>query len=79
MENTQRRHITLPTSTLEYLEDYQRLKGLPNFSATIEAAVQALKKENLISGYKEFANNYANSKKMQEEAESWLELSMEEQ
>jgi hypothetical protein len=78
MESTLRRHITLPKSTYEFLEEYQRREKLPNFSATIEAAVNALKQQSLIAGYEQFATDYAASKKMQKEAESWLEQPMEE-
>jgi hypothetical protein len=78
MNNTQRRHIILPTSTLEFLEDYQRRQGLPNFSATIEAAVHALKRQSIIAGYDQFAADYATSKEMQKEADTWLDLPMEE-
>jgi predicted KAP-like P-loop ATPase len=77
MESTLRKHITLPKSAYDFLEDYQQQKGLPNFSATIEAAVAALKQQSLIAGYEQFATDYATSKDMQKEAESWLELPME--
>lgn len=77
MESTSRRHITLPKSTYEFLEDYQRREGLPNFSATIEAAVNALKKQSVVAGYEQFAADYAASKTMQKEADTWLDLPME--
>lgn len=78
VENTLRKHITLPKSDYEFLENYQHRQGLPNFSATIEAAVAALKKQSLISGYEQFATDYAASKTMQKEADTWLDLPMEE-
>ncbi|MGL4611516.1 MAG: hypothetical protein ACRCYY_17855 [Trueperaceae bacterium] len=78
MESTLRKHITLPKSDYKFLEDYQRREGLPNFSASIEAAVNALKQQSLITGYKQFATDYAASKDMQKEASSWLEQPMEE-
>jgi hypothetical protein len=78
MESTLRKHITLPRSTYEFLEDYQRREGLPNFSATIEAAVNALRQQNIIAGYDQFAADYAASKNMQKEADAWLDLPMEE-
>jgi hypothetical protein len=77
MESTLRKHITLPKSAYEFLENYQQREGLPNFSATIEAAVNALKKQSVIAGYEKFAADYATSKKMQQEAQEWLELPME--
>lgn len=78
MESTLRKHITLPKSAYEFLEDYQRREGLPNFSASVEAAVNALKQQSLVTGYKQFASDYAASKDMQKEAEDWLEQPMEE-
>lgn len=78
MESTFRKHITLPKSTYDFLADYQRREGLANFSATIEVAVEALKKQSLIAGYEQFAADYAASEAMQEEAEAWLDRPMEE-
>lgn len=78
MESTLRKHITLPKSAYEFLEDYQRREGLPNFSASVEAAVNALKRQSLVTGYRQFAADYAGSKEMQKEAEGWLEQPMEE-
>ena len=78
MEPTLRKHITLPKSTYDFLTEYQRREKLSNFSATIEAAVEALKKQSLISGYEQFAADYAASEKMQAEAEAWLDKPMEE-
>jgi hypothetical protein len=48
METTLRKHITLLKSTYQFLEDYQRRQHLPNFSAAIEAAAQALKQQSLL-------------------------------
>ncbi len=76
MNTTLRKHITLSKSVCDFLEDYQRREGLPNFSATIEAAVKALKQQSLIAGYEQFAADYAASKEMQREAEIWLEQPM---
>jgi hypothetical protein len=78
MESTLRKHITLPKATLDFLEDYQQQQGLPNFSATIEAAANALKKQSVIAGYEQFAADYAVSNDMKKEAEVWLEHPMEE-
>ena len=77
MESTLRKHITLPKSAYDFLAEYQQREGLANFSATVEAAVEALRKQSLIAGYKQFAADYAASREMQEEAETWLELPME--
>jgi hypothetical protein len=78
MESTLRKHITLPESTFKFLSEYQQREGLPNFSATVEAAAKALQRQVLISGYQQFAEDYANSASMQQEAENWLNPSMEE-
>lgn len=78
METPLRKHITLPKSAYEFLTDYQRREGLATFSATVEAAVEALKKQSLIAGYKQFSADYAASRDMHREAETWLELPMEE-
>ncbi len=77
MESTLRKHITLPKSAYDFLLEYQRHRGLANFSATIEAAVEALRQQSLITEYRQFASDYANSEEMQEEAETWLALPME--
>ena len=77
MESTLRKHITLPKSTYDFLTDYQRRENLSNFSATIEAAAEALKKQSLIAGYEQFAADYAASETMQKEAEAWLDKPME--
>ena len=76
MEPTLRKHITLPKSTYDFLADYQRRENL-SFSATIEAAVEALKKQNLVAGYEQFAEDYAASEEMQKEAAAWLDKPME--
>lgn len=78
MDSTLRKHITLPKSVNDFLEHYQQTHNLPNFSATIEAAAEALKKEALIIGYEQFAADYGASPVMQKEAESWLGIPMEE-
>ena len=77
MENPLRKHITLPKSAYDFLRDYQRREGLATFSATIEVAVTALKKQSLIAGYEQFAADYVASRDMQIEADTWLELPME--
>ena len=77
MENTLRKHITLPKATYEFLSSYQRQAGLANFSATIEAAADALKQQSLRAAYDEFASDFANSPTMQKEAEGWLNLPMD--
>lgn len=77
METTLRKHITLPKTVYDFLAEYQRREGLANFSATIEAAVEALKKQSLIAGYEQFAADYAASTAMQQEAETWLKVPME--
>ncbi|MEM7736980.1 MAG: hypothetical protein AAF267_14445 [Deinococcota bacterium] len=72
------KHITLAQSTHDFLVDYQHRAGLSNFSATIEAAVDALKKQSRIEGYQQFAADYQVSTKMQQEAEAWLDAPLEE-
>ena len=78
MEPTLRKHITLPKSAYDFLTDYQRREGLANFSATVEAAIDALKRQSLAAGYEQFAADYEASEEMQKEAETWLNLPMEE-
>ena len=78
METLLRKHITLPKSAYEFLINYQHREGLSTFSATVEAAVEALRKQSLIAGYEQFAADYAASRDLQKEAQSWLELPMEE-
>ena len=73
MNATLRKHITLSKPICDFLENYQRREGLPNFSATIEAAAKALQQQSLIDGYEQFAVDYAASKEMQKEAKDWLE------
>lgn len=77
MESALRKHITLPKSAYDFLSDYRRREGLSSFSAAVEAAVEALRKQSLIVGYQRYAADYAASKEMQEEAETWLGLPME--
>ena len=77
MENTLRKHITLPKATYDFLEAYQEKQGLANFSATVEAAVEALRQQTLVAEYKQFAEDYAASPDMRREAESWLSLPLE--
>ena len=59
-----------------FLEIYQRDHDLPNFSATLERAAVALKREALKTGYEAFAADYSASTAMQSEAESWLSAPM---
>ena len=73
MEPTLRKHVALPKSAYDFLTDYQRREGLASFSATIEVAIEALRKQNLIFGYEQFAADYAVSEEMQKEAEVWLD------
>jgi hypothetical protein len=76
MNETHRKHISLSHEVNLFLENFQRDHQLPNFSATIEHAANALKREMLIAGYEQFASDYANSKEMQIEAQTWLEAPM---
>ena len=78
MQPTQRRHVTLKDPTAQFLEQYQRLHKLPHFSASVEAAVEALRRQTLSEGYTAFARDYEASAEMQREAELWLERPMEE-
>ena len=77
METTLRKHVTLPKATYDFLESYRRKQGLANFSATVEAAAEALKQQTLVGEYKQFADDYTASQEMQREAESWLSLPIE--
>jgi hypothetical protein len=76
MNETHQKHISLSHEVNSFLESFQREHGLPNFSATIEYAANALKRETLIVGYEQFANDFANSNEMQFAAQTWLELPM---
>ena len=77
IEPTLRKHITLTQSTYKFLTEHQHREKLPSFSAAIEAAAEALKKQDLIAGYEQFAADYAASKEMKEEAAAWLNKPME--
>lgn len=59
MEPTLRKHITLPKSACDFLDNYQRREGLVNFSAAVDAAVAVLKKHSLAADYEQFAADYA--------------------
>jgi hypothetical protein len=76
MNESHRKHVSLSQEVIAFLESYQRTHGLPNFSATIERAADALKRESLIEGYEQFAADYSASSDMQREAETWLEAPM---
>jgi hypothetical protein len=76
MNETHRKHVSLSQEVVVFLENFQREHRLPNFSATIEHAANALKREMLITGYEQFANDFANSFEMQIEAQTWLETPM---
>ncbi len=76
MNETHRKHVSLSHEVNSFLENFQRDHQLPNFSATIEHAANALKREMLIAGYEQFANDFANFKEMQIDAQTWLEAPM---
>jgi hypothetical protein len=76
MNDSHRKHVSLSQEAIVFLESYQRTHALPNFSATVERAAAALKREALIEGYEQFAADYAAYPEMQLEAESWLEAPM---
>lgn len=76
MNDAARKHVSLSQETVFFLEIYQRDHDLPNFSATLERAVAALKREALKTGYEAFAADYSASTAMQSEAESWLSAPM---
>ena len=78
MIHVQKRHVTLSPEIVAYLEKYQQAHGLPNFSATVEAAAQALQRFERVQSYEEFVRDYTEDPTMQEEAETWLNLPMEE-
>lgn len=74
MTNGARRHVTLPTEILEFLESYQTAHGLPSFSATGEAAVAALERQERQRAYQEYARKYTQNPSEQRDAELWLDL-----
>ena len=76
MNDAARKHVSLSRETVFFLEIYQRDYDLPNFSATLERAAVALKREVLKTGYEAFAADYSASTAMQSEAESWLSAPM---
>ena len=76
MRVSYRKHVSLSEEAIAFLESYQRTHQLPNFSATIERAAQALKRQTMIEGYEQFAVDYASSSELQQEAQSWLEIPM---
>lgn len=78
MEPAERRHVTLPAQTITYLENYRRNKGLASFSATIEAAAEALRAQELEASYKAFTAEYEQDSDEQREAEEWLGMPMDE-
>lgn len=78
MEPVERRHVTLPVQTIQILERYRRTKGLASFSATIEAAAEALRAQELEASYKAFSADYAQDAAEQLEAEAWLGIPMDE-
>jgi hypothetical protein len=76
MSDSHRKHVSLSEEAIVFLESYQRTHQLPNFSATVERAAQALKRQTMIEGYEQFAFDYANSSELQQDAQSWLEIPM---
>ena len=74
MNESHRKHISLSKEATVFLESYQRTHRLANFSATIERAAQALKRQTMIEGYEQFTLHYADSSELQREAQSWLEI-----
>lgn len=70
--------MTLRAETVRFLEAYRRHNGLPSFSATVEAAVDALQALELERAYREFAVGYEQDAEQQREAEAWLDMPMDE-
>ncbi|WP_157463473.1 hypothetical protein [Deinococcus pimensis] len=79
MTSAHRRHVSLSPEAARFLEEYQHTHDLPNFSATVEAAVEALRRLEIIEGYQAFARDFAADPAMQEEARRWLDIPMDEQ
>ena len=76
MNGSHRKHVSLSEEAIVFLESYQRTHQLPNFSATIERAAQALKRQTIIEGYEQFARDYDNTSELQLDAQSWLDIPM---
>lgn len=78
MAEAQRKHVVVPVQTLQFLEEYQKKHRLPSFSATIEAAAQALQQSELRLAYEAYAREYEQDEQAQAEAQAWLEFPMQE-
>ena len=78
MTNAHRKHVVLPPQTVAFLEEYQNRHHLGSFSATIEAAVQALRQQELQKEYQQYALDYAQNPQEQQSADAWLGFPMEE-
>jgi hypothetical protein len=76
VNDSDRKHVSLSQQAIVFLESYKRTHALPNFSATVERAASALKREALIEGYEQFAADHVVFLEMQLEAESWLAAPM---
>jgi hypothetical protein len=78
MTNAHRKHVVLPPQTVTFLEEYQNRHHLGSFSATIEAAAQALRQQELQREYQQYAHDYAQDAQEQKSADAWLGFPMEE-
>jgi hypothetical protein len=78
MTNAHRKHVVLPPQTVTFLEEYQSRHHLGSFSATVEAAVQALRQQELQREYQQYALDYARDTQEQQSADAWLGFPMEE-
>ena len=78
MTQTHRKHVVVPQDTLSFLEAYQLKHGLPSFSATIEAAAQALRQQELRQAYEQYSQEYAADSQAQADADAWLDFPMQE-
>lgn len=79
MSQAHRKHVVFDPQVISFLEHYQQRHNLPSFSAAVEAAAHALRRQELRTEYEQFARDYAQDREAQTEAEAWLGLPMQEQ
>ena len=60
------------------LERYQAAHGLRSFSSAVEAATEALDRQERQQAYQQYARDYASDPGEQQAAEAWLGLPMDE-
>lgn len=78
MTEAQRKHVLLPPETVAVLETYQATHGLRSFSSAVEAAAEALARQERRGAYQQYARDYAADPAEQQAAEEWLSLPMDE-